>query len=170
MSKKPEDGTITKASNLNRLLLVIAVIFIVLNFFNTRALNKSTADMNSKFIKQKVAVDTNTRQILQFMGQWRTTQQQLSDWMQKQREIQDKIAEDNRGLKIPKPPPIPPSLPKPQVHSTPEPRATTQPVVQPTPEPQSTPTPRIEYRTRIKRVWVSTPTPKPLLDYFKSTR
>ena len=152
--KTEAEQTIYKASKLNRGLLSICLIFVLWNFFNVRSLSKSTSEMNSKFVQQKIAVDANTKQLLDFMGQWAHTQQELSNWIQQNKQVQDKIWRDNPKLKIPKAPPVPPGLPPAQVYSTPEPR----------------PTPKIEYRTKVKRV--RAPTPKPWYNFFKpkSTR
>lgn len=118
------DAMITKASNFNRALLVLCVVLLVLNFFKLRQLSISTAGMNSKFITQEIAVRANTKQILDFMKQWTDTQQQLSNWMQQQVNVQNEIKQNNPKLKMPKPPPVPPSLPTPQVRVVPEPSPT----------------------------------------------
>lgn len=117
--------TVTKASKFNRVLLILVVIITTLNYLNVRALSISTVEMNSNFAKQKVAVEANTKQLVDFMAEWVNTQQELSDWMQKQKEVQDYIARKNPKLKIPVSPPVPDALPRPQGgRYTPEPRPT----------------------------------------------
>lgn len=113
-----------KVSKFNRAMLIGCFGLICYNAYKLRQLVFDTATMNSKFVTQEIAVKANTKQLLDFMNTWNATQQSISDWMQQQREIQDKVSQDNPKLKIPKSAPVPTTLPHPQIEYSPEPRPT----------------------------------------------
>ena len=115
MSEHGESETIYKSSKINRGLLIVLVIGVAWEGSEILKVRRQTSKWQIQIVENKLAVEANTKTIIDSIKQWNTSQQEMSNWMRANQVAIDKLHEDNPKLKVPKAPPIPKTLPTPNI-------------------------------------------------------
>ena len=102
-----------RVSRFNRGVLLVMFGFVVWEATEIYKFRVQTSLWHLQTIENKLAIQANTKSLVDSLRKWNENQQEISNWMKANQVVVDKLHHDNPKLKVPKAPPIPDTLPEP---------------------------------------------------------
>jgi hypothetical protein len=112
-AKKAMKQEVIRISQFNRGVMVILLLLVGWEASEVFKIRMQTSAWQTQITENKLAVEANTRTIVDSIKQWNRSQQEMSNWMNANRQVVEKLHRDNPKIKVPKAPPTPETLPAP---------------------------------------------------------
>ena len=111
--RKTVKEEVVRISQFNRSVMVILLLLVGWEAFEVYKIRIQTSTWQTQITENKIAIEANTKRLVDSIKGWSTSQQEMSNWMKANQQLVEKLHRDNPHIKVPKAPPIPEALPQP---------------------------------------------------------
>jgi hypothetical protein len=112
-AKKAVKQEVIRISQFNRTVMVVLLLLVGWEASEVFKIRIQTSAWQTQITENKLAVEANTKTLVDSIKQWNRSQQEMSNWMNANRQVVEKLHRDNPKIRVPKAPPVPETLPAP---------------------------------------------------------
>jgi hypothetical protein len=111
--RKAVKQEVIRISQFNRGVMVVLLLLVAWEASEVYKIRLQTSTWQMQITQNKLAIEANTRTLLDSIKDWNESQQAISNYMKANQQVVEKLHRDNPKIKVPKSPPIPETLPAP---------------------------------------------------------
>jgi hypothetical protein len=111
--RKAVKQEVIRISKFNRGVMLVLLLLVAWEASEVYKIRLQTSTWQMQITQNKLAIEANTRTLLDSIKDWNESQQAISNYMKANQQVVEKLHRDNPKIKVPKSPPIPETLPAP---------------------------------------------------------